>query len=79
VFTEGFCSPGLMSDDGTIILIVNDPGDGTPFGHGPAGYRTWWDPRLGLWLMRAAREAADEFCRRAGCRVAPDALQNADR
>jgi hypothetical protein len=68
-----------MSDDGTIILIVNDPGDGTPFGHGTHGHRTWWDPRSGLWLMRCSIEAAQHYCLRAGCRVAPQDLQNADR
>jgi hypothetical protein len=65
--------------DSTVILIVNDAGDGTPFAHGQTGFRIWWHPQTGQWLMRCTREAAEHFCLRAGCRVAPDELQNADK
>jgi hypothetical protein len=68
-----------VTGDGTVILIVNDPGDGTPFGHGTQGFRTWWDPRTKQWLMRCTLEAAEHFCLRAGCRIAPDELQDVDR
>jgi hypothetical protein len=63
----------------SLILIVNDPGDGTPYAHGITAFRTWWRPQSQQWLMRCSREAAVYFCARAGCRVAPDAMQSADQ
>jgi hypothetical protein len=68
-----------LADGGTIVLIVNDPGDGTPYSHRSQAFRTWWHPQSGYWLMRCSTEAAPYFCAKCGCRIAPDALQDADR
>jgi hypothetical protein len=62
-----------------LVLIVNDPGDGTPYGHGITAFRTWWHPQSQKWLMRCSPEAAVYYCRQAGCRVAPPELQDADK
>ena len=64
-----------MTDNGTVILIVNDPGDGTPFGHGEKGHRTWGTRRV----VCVAAEAAQHYLSRASCRIAPPELQDADR
>jgi hypothetical protein len=63
----------------TVVLIVNDPGDGTRWSHGPQWSIPWWDPRLQLWLLRCSPEAAEHYCRQGGGRVAPAALQSVDR
>ena len=50
-----------------------------PFGHGTKGFRAWWHPQSGYWLMRCSKEAAEHFWLRAMCGIAPDELQDADR
>jgi hypothetical protein len=70
-----------MSDDDTIMLVCNGgtPGAWDYFAHGTTPFRPFLHPQSGLILMRATHEAAQEYLLRAGCYVAPDELQNADR
>jgi hypothetical protein len=63
----------------SVILIVNDPGDGTRWSHGPEWSLPWWNPQLRMWLMRASIEASLHYCTRGGCRIAPPELQSADQ
>jgi hypothetical protein len=66
-------------DDGTIMLVLPNGGDGTGFGHGPVGFPMFYHPQSRCWLLRTTLEAAREYCLRAGAHVAPSELQQIDK
>jgi hypothetical protein len=67
-----------VSDDGTVMLVCTS-GAYDSFGHGVTAYTPFYHPQPGLVLMRCGIEPAKYYCERAGCHVAPSALQDADR
>ena len=62
-----------MSDDGTIMLVCGLP-VWDRFGHGTVAHTPFYHPQSGLTLMRTTREAAEHYCLRGGCYVAPPGI-----
>ena len=74
---------GPARSSGTIMLVCAGsgarPGIFDWFGHGISPYHPFFHPPSGKILMRVPHTAAQEYLLRAGCYVAPEELQNADR
>jgi hypothetical protein len=68
--------------DDTVMLVCaggQRPGIFDWFGFGTQSFHPFRHPQSGLILMRCTQTAAVEYLLRAGCYIAPDELQDADR